>query len=178
MDLVQTGSNLTDVTTGGCPPSHPPAEHSRFSEGQGTRTFLGSVLLESDGPGGQQVTTIKQNNGERLSFTRKFLQFPGLSWRFPVSSLDLVSSVKAGKVGIVLLLLSFLFLTCLQVKTYGQWCITALTVQENCTIKIHEMPKMYASVTLFSAPAELCLMRAVRYTAQRQSRSAVALVSV
>ena len=162
---------------GDASPSHPPGEHSRLQERQGTVTSHGSVLLGSDGPDGRQFTTAKQNHGERPSFTRKFLQFLGLNWQFPISSLDLISFFHEGsRVGIFLLLLSFLFLICLRVKIYGQWCITALLAQENCVTKIHKMPQIYASVTLFSAPAELCLIRDLRHTVQRQSGSAVALI--
>lgn len=140
--------------------SHPPGEHSRLWEDKGTVTSLGSVLLLSDCPDGQQVTTVKQIHGKRLSLTRKFLQFLALNCQFPISTLDLISFFHEGsKDGIFLLLLSFLFLICLQVKTYGQWCITALLAQESCIIKIYKMPQIYASVTLFSAPTELCLIQ-------------------
>lgn len=128
-------------------------------ERQSTLTSLGSVLLGSDSPGGQQVSKMEKNHSETSSFTRKFLQFLGLSLQFPISSLDLISSIHGGsRAGLFWLFPSFLLLICLQVKIYAQWCLSVWLAHENRIIKTHKMPQVEASVTLFSAPAELCLM--------------------
>lgn len=63
-------------------------------------------------------------------------------------------------------------LTCLQVKIYGQWHMTVLPVQERYVIKIYKTEQMYASTTLLSSPADLCLTQDVRHT-DRDSRSVV-----